>query len=204
MKKGFGIIAALFTCCFLLAGCGSTKLPENIEVTTVALDGKGTITSYLVEDFEKDYYNISELSAMAVQEAEEYSEANEDEDAVALSVEQVELLGDGTKVLVQHVYRDAKTFADYNECELFFGSVAEAVEAGYDLSVLLTGVKDKAPLSQEELLDNSEKWHVLITDFKADVYCPYKVTHVGDGVVYREDGSVDTTQVEGVVVVLMK
>ena len=118
--------------------------------------------------------------------------------------EAVELLADGSKVMVQHVYNDSTVYEDYNGQELFFGTVSEALLAGYDLSALLTAVKDGAPLSQEELMKKPDKTHVLITDVKADIYCPYKVTHVGDGVVYREDGSVNTGEVDGIVVILMK
>ena len=204
MLKKIRVLAAFFACCLLLSGCGSAKLPDIIENTTVAVDSNGVVTSYLVDTFDKAYYSVNELATMAAEDAADYNAEQPVKDATLLKVEKVELLADGSKVMVQHVYNDSTVYEDYNGQELFFGTVSEALLAGYDLSALLTGVKDGAPSSQEELMKRPDKTHVLITDAKADIYCPYKVTHVGDGVVYREDGSVDTTKVEGVVVILMK
>lgn len=204
MLKKIRVLAAFFACCLLLSGCGSAKLPDIIENTTVAVDSKGVVTSYLVDSFDKSYYSVNELATMAAEDAADYNAEHPVTDATLLKVEKVELLADGSKVMVQHVYNDSTVYEDYNGQELFFGTVSEALLAGYDLSALLTAVKDGAPLSQEDLMAKPDKTHVLITDVKADIYCPYKVTHVGDGVVYREDGSVDTTKVEGIVVILMK
>ena len=46
--------------------------------------------------------------------------------------------------------------------------------------------------------------HILITDSKARLYCPGKVTHVSEGVQLLEDGSVDTTQASETVYIMMK
>lgn len=204
MLKKIRAMAAFFACSLLLSGCGSAKLPETIENTTVAVDSKGVVTSYLVDSFDKSYYSVNELATMAAEDVADYNAEHPLADGTSLKVEAVELLADGSKVMVQHVYNDGTVYEDYNGQELFFGTVSEALLAGYDLSALLTAVKDGAPLSQEELMKKPDKTHVLITDVKADIYCPYKVTHVGDGVVYREDGSVNTGEVDGVVVILMK
>ena len=204
MLKKFSGLAAFIACCLLLSGCGSAKLPETIENTTVAVDSKGVVTSFLVDSFDKAYYNVNELASMAAEDVADYNAEHPVTEEALLKVEKVELLADGSKVMVQHVYNDSTVYEDYNGQELFFGTVNEAQLAGYDLSALLTSVKDGTPLSQEELMKKPDKTHVLITDVKADIYCPYKVTHVGDGVVYREDGSVNTGEVDGIVVILMK
>ena len=204
MLKKYKVTAALFVCCLLLSGCGSAKLPDIIENTTVAVDSKGVVTSYLVDTFDKAYYSVNELAVMAAEDAADYNAEHPVTEDTLLKVEKVELLADGSKVMVQHVYSDSNVYEYYNGQELYFGTVSDALLAGYDLSALLTSVKDGAPLSQEDLMAKTDKTHVLITDVKADIYCPYKVTHVGDGVVYREDGSVNTGEVDGVVVILMK
>ena len=204
MLKKFRVLAAFFVCTLLLSGCGSAKLPDIIENTTVAVDSKGVVTSYLVDTFDKSYYSVNELATMAAEDVADYNAEHPVTDATLLKVEKVELLADGSKVMVQHVYNDSTVYEDYNGQELFFGTVNEALLAGYDLTALVTSVKDGTPLSQDDLMAKPDKTHVLITDVKADIYCPYKVTHVGDGVVYREDGSVNTAEVDGIVVIVMK
>lgn len=206
MRKSIKFAASLAACAMMLAGCSSTKLPEVIETTTISIDDEGGITSYLVEEFNKEYYNVSELTQMAVEDAASYNEEHQEGETIPLTVVDVnEIAGDGgDMVVLQHKYNSAEDYAQYNGSEFFYGTVEEALAEGYDLGALLNSVKDNTPLSQEELMKNPGKTYVLITDAKAVIYCPHKITHVGDGVVYQENGSVDTTKVEGVVVVLMK
>ena len=123
MLKKIRALAAFFAGCLLLSGCGSAKLPDTIENTTVAVDSKGVVTSYLVDTFDKAYYSVNELAAMAAEDAADYNAEHPAADAIALKVERVELLADGTKVMVQHVYNDSKVYEDYNGQELFFGTV---------------------------------------------------------------------------------
>lgn len=203
MKKQCRILTVLSVFAVLAAGCGAAKLPEKIETTTISIDKEGGITSYLVEEFDKEYYDVSELMQMAVEDAAAYNEEHQDYEKIPVAVTDVSAM-DGERVVVQHSYSGAEAYAGYNEGEFFYGTVEEALLEGYDLSALLLGVKDQIPLGQEKLMEKPEKTYILITDAKAAIYCPRKVTHVGDGVIYQEDGSVDTTLVDGVVVVLMK
>lgn len=204
MKKNIKMCAGAMVCVLLMTGCGSAELPETIDKTTISIDKEGVITSYLVEEFNKEYYSVSELKDMATEDAAAYNAEHQNDETIPLRVEKVELIGSGDKVMVQHIYDEDETYAEYNNSLFFYGTVEDAVEEGFDLSALLTAVKDGATLASEELMKKPEKSYVLITDAKAVFYCPRKVTHVGDGVVYLEDGSVDTTKVNGVVVVLMK
>jgi hypothetical protein len=52
MLKKIRVLAAFFACCLLLSGCGSAKLPDIIENTTVAVNSNGVVTSYLVDTFD--------------------------------------------------------------------------------------------------------------------------------------------------------
>lgn len=204
MKKYIRMLAGLLLCSLLFSGCGSAEVPEVIDTTTIIIDKEGVITSYLVDEFHKDYYSVSELTDMAVEDAAAYNAEHQNDETIPLRVEKVELLAGGDKVLVQHIYDEDETYAEYNESVFFYGTVEDAIKEGYDLSALLTSVKDGTPLTTEDLMKKPEKSYVLITDAKAVVYCPRKITHVGDGVVYSDNGSVDTTKVDGVVVVLMR
>ena len=197
--------ACLAFCVLTLAGCGAAKLPEVIETTTIAVDKDGVISSYLVSDFDKNYYNLTELTSMAIEDAQSYNTEHQTGEAIPISVEKVEMLGSGNKVLLQHKFNTAADYGNYNQEELFYGTVAEALAAGYQLAdSKLISVKDGSTLTQEELLQSQEKTSVLITTAKAVVYGPGKVTYISEGAVYQEDGSVSTNQTEGTVVILMK
>lgn len=201
-KRGIGVC---MLAAFMLVGCGQAKVPEIVNVTSIAVTEEGTVTSYLVDVFDKDYYNISDLASMATEEVAEYNTAHQTGETTPVTLDKVEALADGSgKVVVTHTYDSADTFTDYNEGSvLFYGTVADAVKEGYDLDVVLNSVKDDAIYIESQILQEQDRY-VLITDEKAVLYAPKKVTHISENAVYREDGSVDASQAEGTVVILMK
>ncbi len=188
----------------MLVGCGAAKVPEIVDVTSIVVADSGEVTSYLVDEFDKDYYDLADLTAMALQEAAQYNTQTQAGERIPLTVEKVEALSDGSnKVVVTHKYDSVDTFMNYNGSVLFYGTVTEAVDAGYSLSVTLKNVKDGTLYSEAQLLQNPDKY-LLITNEKAVIYCPRKVTYVSGDAVYNEDGTVDTSQAEGRVLILMK
>lgn len=201
--RKIGVTACILTV-LTLAGCGQGKVPDVVSETSLAIGEDGKVTSYLVEDFDKEYYDISELASMAITEAAGYNTENQTGEAIPVTVDKVETLADGSgKVVVIHKYDNADVFEDYNGSKLFFGTVQAAVDAGYEPDGTLKSVKDDTPLSKEELMQNGEGL-VIVTGERARIYCPKKVTYISEGAVMAEDGSVDTTQAEGMVVILMK
>ena len=188
----------------LLAGCGQAKVPEAVDTTSLAVSDKGTVTSYLVDVFDKDYYVLSELKTMVLEEAAEYNTAHQSGESALVTVEKVEPVeSGGGKVIVVQSFDSAETFADYNDSVLFYGTVADAVKAGYNLTGKLQSVKDGSELSGDLITENLQS-HLLITDYKAKLYCPDKVTHISENAVYCDDGSVDGLAAEGTVIILMK
>lgn len=199
--KGTGICMLVM---LILAGCGQTKQPDVIDVTSLIVTDKGGVTSYLVGEFGKEYYNISELTTMAVNEAAEYNTEHQNGTSIPVTVEKVEVLeSDPNKVILTYKYDSTESFMDYDESTLFYGTVSEAADAGYDLNVILTNVKDGTLFSEAQLMQETDRY-LLITDEKAKIYCPRKITHVSSGAVYEEGGSVDGTQAEETIYILMK
>lgn len=204
MTKYRSVFAA-GVCLLLLTGCGGTRMPDTIDKTTLSVEEEGKVTAYLVESFDKEYYNVEELKTMAVEEAAAYNTEAAAGEVVPITVEGVELLESGDMVKVTYQYSDAETFELHTEGILFYGTVAEALLAGYDMdAVSMSSVKDGAAVASEWVTTEAVDKHILITDQKAQVYSPYKVTHISEGAVYKENGSVDTTQAEGEVYILMK
>ena len=198
-KFALGILAAL-----LLVGCGQAKGPDKVEETTIVIEEKGGVISYLVEKFDKEYYDITELTSMAITEAAEYNTQRQADKGVPVTVDKIEELKDGSeKIVVTYKYDSADTFSDFNGSVLFYGTVQEAVDAGYDFDGSLKSVRDGSFFTKEQILADSGK-HVVITEEKVKIYCPEKVTYISDGVVYESNGSVDATQAKDVVVILMK
>lgn len=191
-------------CAIALVGCGSTKMPETIEKTTISVQKEGEVTVYLVETFDKSYYDISELTSMARKEAADYNTEKQQGEKVPVSVLQVEEIA-GDNVMITYEYQDAETYMDFAEGVLFYGTVQEALAEGYNLEELpLSSVKDGTLAKEGYLQQEAKEKHVLITDQKAEIYCPYGVTYISQGAVYNENGSVDTTAMNKNTVILLK
>lgn len=198
------LLATVLISVLMLAGCGSASLPESVEQTSLEVSSKGKVISWLVSDFDKDYYNVSELAEMATKEAEAYNAAHLLEGGEkAIEVGLTEEFAGGSKVRLAITYADYSTYADYNDEILFYGTVADAVLQGYDFNTQVKSVSDEEELTGTDIkLDGSK--YVLITNAKANVYCPRKITHIDYQTALNEDGSVDTTHADAVVYILMK
>lgn len=205
MGKYGKVGVCLFLCVVFLSGCGQAKGPDKIESTTLALNGNGSVTSYLVGNFAREYYSLSELENMVTKEAAAYNALYAGK-APAVVVETVELLeNDKTKATITFQYDSVDTYCNYNGKELFYGTVNEAIAAGYTLTDAdITSVKDGSQAQSGYLRQKASKQHVLITEEHIIFYCPYSVTYVSDGAVLNEDGSVDMRACEGTGIILMK
>lgn len=201
MKRFMRFVFSLCLTAVFLTGCGQAGVPEEIETSAIAVSGKGKITAYLVADFDKAYYDLSELTSMATEEAAEFNAAKQAGDVASVVVEKVELLGEA-KVKLTYQFDSWKVYSEFNEGMLFYGTVKEAAEKGYTSGAVLKSVKDGSVMSEEELLQNGDKM-LIVTDAAADIYCPEKVTHVSDGASLNEDGSV-AVQTENIVYILLK
>ncbi len=194
-------------CCMLgvlLTGCGESGAPDTEEKSTLIIDKNGGVAYHLVEEFAEDYYELSELETMASEEAANFNKTKQNEEKKPVNVEKVELLAnDPKKVTVQYSFRDVGCFSEFTGSALFYSTVSEAMSRGYRIEATLNSVADDIALT-EELLQSHGDSRIVITDIKTTIVCPFKVTHLSEGVSLREDGSVDTTGAEGIVYILLK
>lgn len=201
-KKAAVLLISAFLLC-ILTGCGAAKLPEVVEQDTLKIGKNGAVTAYLTGDFDKTYYNVHELRDMAAREAVDYNKNHPvagGGEAVVLKA--AELFANGKKVKITTQYADTAVYADYNGAVLFYGTVAEAVKAGFDFNTKAADTEGNILTGADIRKDGDRK--LIITDVRAMIYCPGKVTHVTEGMKRNADGSVDTTQSEALVYILMK
>lgn len=188
-----------------LSGCGkAAKLPENVVNTSLVVDKDGRVTSYLVDTFDKDFYSLDGLKEMVQSEADAFNLAHTDATEDPLVVKAVQNVGEGATVQVVEEFTDTKSYAEYTEQDLFYGTRVEALAEGFSVNLDLVSAEDGTPADQAKLEKALEKNHLLITDASAYIYCPYQVLYVSEGVVMGEDGYVDASQSDGVVTILMK
>jgi len=227
MEKMKKTAACIVLMALFLTGCGETWVPGEVEKSMLSVEKDGRVTEYLVEDFGKSYYNISELTSMAVEEAAQYNTVNQSGNNVPVKVDKVEALADGSnRVAIVYRYDSPDSYmafkamfggtvvnaetndspdsqTAFNGGSLFYGTVGEAALKGYSTGVILKSVKDGTLFTEEQLKQATDK-RLLIAPAGLYVYCPGTVEYISDSAVIAEDGSVDTTQAQDSVYILLK
>ena len=123
----------------------------------VEKDGK--VTSYLVNTFDKDFYNLDGLTQMVEEEAEEFNAAHTEATENPMNVKTVQVLGDGAMVQVVQEFADTDSYAEYNEQDLFYGTRVEALAQGLTVNRELVNAADGTPADSEKLDKALEKNH---------------------------------------------
>lgn len=200
MKKTVCLMAFFCLCALFLAGCGEAKVPDVIEAPTAAVTKEGEVLVWLLGDFDKGYYSLSELTEMAVNEAVRFCAARQKETAAV--VEKVETV-QGGKVMVAYKFDGCDSCSEFLGGVFFFGTVSEAIEKGFSMDVIMRSVGDNSLFTEAQLRQAADRY-LLITDMSANIYCPRKVTHISNGALVNGDGSIDPSMTEGPVYILMK
>ena len=164
MKKLTAIGLVSMLCVGLLTGCGTSYAADE---STVFVEKHGKIISTDVEAFDEGTYEKSELEQYAKDAADSYTSENGKN-----SVKFKELsVKDGTAALTME-YKNAKVYRGFKGIELFDGTIAEALAAGYRFDVEFGSVKNgkaEKVVDSSEFLDNEDLKVVVIranTDVK--------------------------------------
>lgn len=202
MRRFVKLAAAFILSTVILSGCGQATVTEDIQKTTLVIDNKGGVTAYLVGEFDKAYYDLSELTTMARDEAAAFSAGKSG--SAAVTVDKVEAAQDGSnRVVVEYVFDGTENYQEFLGERLFYGTVSEAIEQGYCRGVELKNVNDGSLLTDDDLMGETKR-HLIVTDASAAIYCPGKVSHISGEAFLNQDGSVDTTRTGGLVYILLK
>lgn len=202
-KAAVRLSCVLCLCILLLTGCGEVAIPETVSAPTIAISEDGLVTQYLVDNFDEDYYDITELREMVTEEVNKFNAAQKTESA-PITVQSVENATDGSnKVIVKLQYNNADSYQKYNESQLFYGTIAQAHEAGYELDITMTSVKDGSAIGKAEINDMGSK-HVIIAEAGYRMAGSKKPLYISEGLSVGEDGFVDTAQAEGLVYIIIK
>lgn len=202
-------LTALGACVLALAGCSGETVEEPIRTSTIVLSADGSFTQCRVEDFDREDYLLSELESMIRQEVQDYAGGAAGE-GQAVTVEQVGTVeGNDAQAMValhfadSQVYEDYRAQVDQQPCELFYGTVQEALAAGYDLAGELQEVKKGAALTSEQLAKIGAN-KVLIFEEALQIRCPSRVLYTSSNVRLTDAGYVDGTEGEGLKYIVIK
>ena len=170
LKRIIAWTVACLSLCAMFTGCGTGK-NANVPITsnTLEVTADGHLIAYIVEDFDKDYYDINELKTMVDEEVAAYNQAKatlvNEAGQLPITVNSVMMAEDGSKKAVVALnFANAVAYTDYMGVEAFYGTVTQAIEKGYVLDGMLKSVNNDEPFIGETLKKNQDKNILIIKD----------------------------------------
>ena len=134
MKKFAGVAFAILLFAMIAGGCGQSY---EAEASTLFVLKDGKIISTDVEAFDENTYDKEGLTSYVEEAVEAYNSEN-GKDSVKVKRLDVK---EGTATLILE-YASAADYAGFNGIELYTGSVAEALAAGYSFDVEFAKLTD--------------------------------------------------------------
>lgn len=170
VRKGKALIflASLITC--LMTGCFGGN--DDLNDTTLSISSKGEITHHIVESFDKSYYNEDELRTGINEQIEKY--CNEKGDDSLIKLKDLKIL-DGVAT-ADLIFKDYSDYAAFNEVDLFYGTIEEAIAADYPTDVTLKSVDDDETIGKYEFeaLANNK---IIVTGESLIIKTPGKIAY---------------------------
>lgn len=172
------VMSAIILASYLLAGCGNGKSTPSADISTVSIKKDGTIEHMIIDRFDeehKEWFDIDSLTATAQEKITDFSDGTDN--IVLESAEEK----DG-KVIVKMIYKSGDDYTQFNNRELFYGTVAEASAMGYSIRNVFA--EDGTALK-----DTKQIWenHVVIIQTKEgeelDINVYDKILYTSDNVV---------------------
>ena len=200
-----GRMDAVLATVLLLSGCGGNASAKGTTQTGLTVERDGQVVFYIVDSFDKGYYDIDELRDMAQKEVEAHNDLSSSGGAGSVSLENVARMeGDGQRVRVVYRFSDSAAYSAFQNETLYYETVEQAIQSRHIFSgaVLFNG-GETITLDEENQKKMAGR-HILVTDAATKINLPYGVAYYSEGVQLMEDGSVDTSQCKDPAVLLLK
>ena len=157
MKKWIVLMIGIWGS-LLLCGCGVKS--TDVNETTVIVNKNGKVTDAIVEGFDAEYYDASELQSMIDEELAEYGKLSGSKNNAVLSEFTV---SKGTaRVLIE--FATPADYASFNGVSFFYGTISDAYDAGYDLDVTLKSSTGKDTIGKTELMEMGKNHMIIVSE----------------------------------------
>lgn len=186
MKNGrnflYRMIISMLALTVMLGFTSCGEKEEEETGTFISVDQDGSIQSEIVESFSEERYDKDELQSMILGELAVYNKKAGN----GITVEKVEM--DGDEVVVKMSYATGTDYAAFNNVNFFAGTAGEAQNAGYELNVVLSGVKDSQETVGKSDILAMENVGIVITDIEERIALSGRALYVSDGVEVSSNG----------------
>jgi len=170
-KKSMRILLAL-SLMLLMGGCafGNKAVSEN----TIIVDKDGIISGIIVEEFQDEDYEQEELEQLIEEKIATFNQGGEQ-----IKLEKFEV-SEG-KTYVHLSYQTAQDYKEFNNEDLFSGSVSDAGSAGYEF-VDVKSVKEGESGLDAGSVSQKSGMKILIFEEPVAVRVAGTIAYVSDGV----------------------
>ena len=176
MKKTAKILSALLI--FLMSAilvCGCAK-GKNASENTIYIDKKGKVTDAIVEKWDKEIYDDSELEKQIKDEIKQFEAANKDS---FVKLEKFEIEEKQAKVNLK--YDSLNSYEKFNNVTAFCGTIKEAQKEGYDFSGEFKSTGKKPAITINEI-NESEEYAVYIISEHTKIVTQRKILYASSNV----------------------
>jgi hypothetical protein len=202
--KWIARLIAILTMALVLVGCGKDEGWKKWTTEQLAIDKNGQVIYCVVDSFEKNFYDLDELTGMAVKEVASFNGENkEGENAPATVLEVARLEEDENAVRVTYQFDKGSTCGSFLDTKLYYETVEETFEQKHVFTGTVLYDKGGSITLDEPNKVKLRTKHVLVTDFKGVMHLPEDVMYYTNGVKLLSDG-IDTTGCEDTVIVILK
>lgn len=207
-RNNFIKVCALFTAAAMLSGitgCGTAGSAAKISQNGIYVDADGQIRLAVVEAFDQEYYDLSELTGMVVEEVAQYNGQHREAGITPVVMDEVAMVeGSGDLVKVVYRFADGKSYGAFQGETFYYESLDVAVAAKHVFTgEVLFNEKGSITLDESSKAKLKGK-HVIVTDVKTRIVVPSEVLYYSEGVKLQKDGSVDTSECDDRVVLVLK
>lgn len=156
-----------------LSGC-EKKQSLSADTSTIIIKENGSFVGYVSEAFDETLYSFEDLQALIGSKIEAY---NTEAGKEAVVLDKSELL-DG-KINLSITYRSAEDYQAFNNEIFFYGTIREAVAAGYDLTKLqMMDASDQENVIGKAELETIPDSYIVITEDPSNIRGYAKIAYL--------------------------
>lgn len=209
MKKCRGVVwgclLGLFLTVSFFSGCERSKKAGEWTDNGLAIEKNGQVVYCVVDSFDKGFYDINELTGMAVEEAALFNGKNRVGEETPVTVEEVaQIGGDSNRVRVVYRFDKTESYEKFQGEILYFETLESSIQQKHIFSgaVLMDGA-GTVTLDEKTVSKLTGK-HVVVTTARNTIKLPYDVLYCSEGVRILEDGRVSTADCTDTAIIVMK
>ena len=176
-------MVALLAVIFLLFRC-STKEETSYESSTAVFGKNGKVRVVSVEDFDPELYSEKELDGVIREELSKYNKGEKRIDLEAFFVK------DG-KAYLELVYDSCDDYVQFNQLDMFNGTVKDALAQGYSFDSVLsaTSTEDSSKILSANDLESLGDHQAIFVMEPMDLVVPRRILYAGSNLSITDNRS---------------